>query len=640
MVFRFFTILSLLVMCFQTAIAFDHDYEMRVSWIKTLKVFLSTLEKKESRNLKLSVEEKRFLRDFSLFKKAWADSRFDCIYGGWPSTLVSHEGKRLCSSPKSRSDFQNNPCSERELKCQPLLFGPSLCAPFADKQDMQTAFSSCEKKFQNAGGNYEYLRNLGPRDLEDLRELSVLAGDICKKNTPMCRELLNKIDDGLTSIDRGWRESTRVTAEAPVPGAAIVPEEEPIISCVEAEPEESSLQQISSRNYDEMYESMKQNFERSAFCDPMKVVSNPAERPNPFLLAELFRDMTFFELLPFNRSLSSDTRMNQLISRYRLNSEAQSRIRALLPRVTSNGLNSPDRTRAILEMRTQILQDFSRDGSAQNQMKETVRSKLAENHIFRKESDGSVSCPFITKDAFIKAMEGRARVLSQHRRSLPKQDQLTIVDYTRPSNERRMFVIDLNSQKVLHNTWVAHGGGDGNGPGADGLGSSPAMSNVNGSNLSSDGFVIAGQPSHGARFGPNVILRGIDQANTNLASRSVILHGWGAPMDDFTNGVSLFEPSSGTYAPPQDPVKTLSMINPSTAADDQLQDALRFVRSSTWIPKYLQPTEGCLGVPKVNMSHLDQRGRNQTQLENLRQDLPGSLIFNYSGPQMQSRYLQ
>jgi hypothetical protein len=69
-----------------------------------------------------------------------------------------------------------------------------------------------------------------------------------------------------------------------------------------------------------------------------------------------------------------------------------------------------------------------------------------------------------------------------------------------------------------------------------------------------------------------------------------------------------------------------------------MEAALKGVKSSTWSDQKISGTEGCLGVPDINIKHLDTRGRNLTQLEALRQDLPGSVIFNYSGPEMRSNF--
>src|SRR3990167_4228090 len=42
-------------------------------------------------------------------------------------------------------------------------------------------------------------------------------------------------------------------------------------------------------------------------------------------------------------------------------------------------------------------------------------------------------------------------------RGLDNKQLLTIIDYSKPSTERRLFVVDMHKAKVLFNTWVAHG---------------------------------------------------------------------------------------------------------------------------------------------------------------------------------------
>ena len=34
---------------------------------------------------------------------------------------------------------------------------------------------------------------------------------------------------------------------------------------------------------------------------------------------------------------------------------------------------------------------------------------------------------------------------------------LTIIDYSKPSTQRRLFVIDMKRHKLLYHTWVSHG---------------------------------------------------------------------------------------------------------------------------------------------------------------------------------------
>ena len=239
----------------------------------------------------------------------------------------------------------------------------------------------------------------------------------------------------------------------------------------------------------------------------------------------------------------------------------------------------------------------------------------------------------------MKALAGREEVLRAHGGSIKNKDQITIVDYTRPSHERRMFVIDLRTQEVLHNTWTAQGVGSDEGRGQDGKGSNPEMSNRPGSLRSSDGFIIATKAASGSRFGPNVLLKGIDSNNSKMAERAVIVHGWYTPMEDYTQGAKKFSAKKDQYGSSKDVVSQMMKTNFRSSSENDMKNALWDLQESFVTPSYLPPTEGCLGVPTVNLSHLDRKGRNKNQVELLREDLPGSIIFSYSGPGMKSKYL-
>jgi hypothetical protein len=177
------------------------------------------------------------------------------------------------------------------------------------------------------------------------------------------------------------------------------------------------------------------------------------------------------------------------------------------------------------------------------------------------------------------------------------------------------------------------GGGD-NGKGADGFGSSPKMSNVSGSMQSSDGFIIAKGKSKGQLFGNNLLLNGIDQGNSNLAARSVVLHAWNTPFGNYTSGVSYFDSEEPTI----DVIKKIKEMDFKNSSVKEIEKAVFSLNTSLYTSPFMSPTEGCLGVSFSNVKHLDRKGRDKSQLELLRDDLPGSIIFNYSGPQMKSNY--
>ena len=59
---------------------------------------------------------------------------------------------------------------------------------------------------------------------------------------------------------------------------------------------------------------------------------------------------------------------------------------------------------------------------------------------------------------FRKALDGYQSV--RHKR----KPILTIIDYSKPSTMRRLFVIDVKRHKLLYHTWVSHGRNSGSWP--------------------------------------------------------------------------------------------------------------------------------------------------------------------------------
>ncbi|QKJ30221.1 murein L,D-transpeptidase catalytic domain family protein [Mucilaginibacter mali] len=95
---------------------------------------------------------------------------------------------------------------------------------------------------------------------------------------------------------------------------------------------------------------------------------------------------------------------------------------------------------------------------------------------------------------------------------------LTIVDFTKASTTKRMWIVDLQNRKLLMNTWVAHGQGSGNDM-------ANAFSNTEESHQSSLGFYITDDIYMG-KHGRSLRLDGMDQGFNNKArERAIVLHG-------------------------------------------------------------------------------------------------------------------
>lgn len=100
-----------------------------------------------------------------------------------------------------------------------------------------------------------------------------------------------------------------------------------------------------------------------------------------------------------------------------------------------------------------------------------------------------------------------------------QQSLLTIIDYSKPSIERRLWVIDLKNAKVLFNTWVSHGKNSGKD-------NATSFSNQPGSLKSSIGvFKTTGHPYNGT-YGYALRLIGLeDGINDKAFERAIVFHG-------------------------------------------------------------------------------------------------------------------
>lgn len=96
---------------------------------------------------------------------------------------------------------------------------------------------------------------------------------------------------------------------------------------------------------------------------------------------------------------------------------------------------------------------------------------------------------------------------------------LTVIDYSKPSSEKRLWVFDLNNGRTLFNTWVSHGKNSG---GA----AAYSFSNSMGSLKSSLGVFLTESTYVGGRVGYALRLRGLEHGiNDNAYNRAVVIHG-------------------------------------------------------------------------------------------------------------------
>jgi hypothetical protein len=118
---------------------------------------------------------------------------------------------------------------------------------------------------------------------------------------------------------------------------------------------------------------------------------------------------------------------------------------------------------------------------------------------------------------------------------------LSIVDFSKPSTSKRLFVIDLDNIELLFCTWVAHGRNSGKEWAS-------SFSNKPRSRKSSLGFYVTGQPYMGSN-GYSLKLFGVEQGiNNNAYSRAIVLHGADYVNTDYINNQGYIGRSQGCPA--------------------------------------------------------------------------------------------
>jgi hypothetical protein len=100
---------------------------------------------------------------------------------------------------------------------------------------------------------------------------------------------------------------------------------------------------------------------------------------------------------------------------------------------------------------------------------------------------------------------------------LSDREIITIIDFTKPSTEKRFYTIDLQNQKVIYHSYVSHGKNTGEDR-------AKSFSNRVHSNQSSMGFYVTGETYVGSK-GFSLKLDGMDKGyNDNMRQRAVVIH--------------------------------------------------------------------------------------------------------------------
>ena len=134
--------------------------------------------------------------------------------------------------------------------------------------------------------------------------------------------------------------------------------------------------------------------------------------------------------------------------------------------------------------------------------------------------------------------------------SLNRDSILTIVDFSKSSREKRMYVIDLKNVELLFNSRVAHGKNSG-------MEYAHQFSNVMASHKSSLGFYVTAKTYMGEN-GYSLRLRGVEKnINDKAFRRNIVIHGAGYADDYFLQKKGILGRSYGCPAVPMEEHKAI-----------------------------------------------------------------------------------
>ncbi len=142
-------------------------------------------------------------------------------------------------------------------------------------------------------------------------------------------------------------------------------------------------------------------------------------------------------------------------------------------------------------------------------------------------------------DALVYAIKSYQWALKQHKVKNP--NVLTIVDFTKPAKDKRMWVIDIPHNKVLMNLYTTHGRGSG-------TFYAKQFSNTTNSDQSSIGTFVTTSPYTGSH-GYSERLIGLEPGiNDKAYSRNIVIHPAWYVTEDFVKQNGRTGRSLGCFA--------------------------------------------------------------------------------------------
>jgi len=131
-----------------------------------------------------------------------------------------------------------------------------------------------------------------------------------------------------------------------------------------------------------------------------------------------------------------------------------------------------------------------------------------------------------------------------------KENIIVVVDFSQPSSSKRFYLINMNSEKIIYNNYVAHGKNSG-------VLNAEIFSNKPSSYQSSLGFFRTGETYFG-KHGLSLKLDGLEEGINHLArQRNIVIHSANYAEESFVKKYGRLGRSFGCPALPKGNYKEL-----------------------------------------------------------------------------------
>jgi hypothetical protein len=167
-----------------------------------------------------------------------------------------------------------------------------------------------------------------------------------------------------------------------------------------------------------------------------------------------------------------------------------------------------------VEHQTTLLSDAEENGKRLVTL-HSDEFKAFTNRVY-KQLEYPIGYDTISEDVLSLALRGYMYL--KHTQELKSEKYLTVVDFSKYCNHKRMWVIDMESKKIIFNELVAHGAKSGDTY-------AKYFSNTHSSNKSSLGFYTTGGLYNGSN-NLSLKLNGLEKNfNSNAFTRGIVIHG-------------------------------------------------------------------------------------------------------------------